>query len=299
MGAAVRIEGPAFDDPRFALLAKRLGIDKFSALGRMAKVWGYCTQAEAYWLPDVEFDVLFDIDGAADAAVESRLVERGEGENSGMVRVRGTRGRIEWKQKLRKNSKKGGAARKAKAKPDGSQKATQKEAKAEPELSPPSTTPSTTSYPHSPQGGGDHPGPIALDGEAALRQRERRALNKHRATAMRLWAMQDELRQPLGKNKLKPTAKRVARVAAVLEAGADEAEAERVLRHYAAEAKRTGNADWLNGETNWRPDNFDRALGMAADAPRETAENQGALASLFRGSDTPSFGDRDRVGDSR
>jgi hypothetical protein len=61
---------------------------------------------------------------------------------------------------------------------------------------------------------------------------------------------------------MKPTPERLAVVAERLEAGASEEECVLVLRHYAAEAKRS-DGRWFNGETNWRASNFTRALGQA------------------------------------
>lgn len=67
------------------------------------------------------------------------------------------------------------------------------------------------------------------------------------------------------------TAERLVPIAKRLEAGATPEECERVLRHYAREAAKRPKAKlkWFNGETNWRKDNFGRALGMAdASGPR-------------------------------
>lgn len=50
MGAAVRIESSAWSDSRFRLLARALGCDWHSAIGRMAAVWAECTDRETYHL---------------------------------------------------------------------------------------------------------------------------------------------------------------------------------------------------------------------------------------------------------
>ncbi len=95
---------------------------------------------------------------------------------------------------------------------------------------------------------------------ATLSAAKRQVLERWLVTATELWALQDELRQQLDPDlrPLKPTADRLHRVAAVLESGVDASDCAEVLRKYAAD----GDAQWFNGETNWRPANFDRALGM-------------------------------------
>lgn len=101
-----------------------------------------------------------------------------------------------------------------------------------------------------------------LAGFASLSARQRSLLERHLTVALRLWALQDKLRKELtGTRVLKPTAERLLRVAERLEAGATEADCEAVLRKYRADASK--NPQWFNGMTNWRPENFDRALGMA------------------------------------
>jgi hypothetical protein len=63
----------------------------------------------------------------------------------------------------------------------------------------------------------------------------------------------------------------LVRVAERLEAGASEEECEHVLRVYAAEAKKS-NGQWFNGQTNWRAENFARALGQPL-GPRMNQHN--------------------------
>jgi hypothetical protein len=106
----------------------------------------------------------------------------------------------------------------------------------------------------------------------ALSGTDRRLLRQHLAPAGRLWALQDQLRRELGGRALKPTAERLLRVAKRLDAGASESDCEAVLRRYRADAsKRPESAEWFNGETNWRPLNFDRTLGMASEGARQAA----------------------------
>lgn len=110
MAASVRIEDEAFSDPRYDVLAKLcLLADADHARGKMAVLWRQCTARGGYVLPaSIVVAVLGDL--GASALAESTL---GEVVSTG-VRICGTRGRIEWLKKLRKNAKKGGDAKAAK-----------------------------------------------------------------------------------------------------------------------------------------------------------------------------------------
>ena len=91
-------------------------------------------------------------------------------------------------------------------------------------------------------------------------------LAKHRAAAERLWQRQNELRREAipGSRMLAATDADLARIAERLEEGRSEDDCDHVLRVYASEARRNpGNAKWFNGQTNWRPENFARALGSS------------------------------------
>jgi hypothetical protein len=126
-----RVDDRARKDPRFAILGKRLGTTRFDALGRMGEVWAYCAEHKAYVVPAHIIDVVAEFDGFAEliCSPEVDLAEPSEGG----VRIRGTKGRIEWLEKLRKNAKKGGRARASqKASHLASQKVTQTPAKADP-----------------------------------------------------------------------------------------------------------------------------------------------------------------------
>jgi len=104
-----------------------------------------------------------------------------------------------------------------------------------------------------------------LAGLASLSRSKRRLLKKHGETALALWQTQNELRKKAcpGKRGLKATAAALVPVAEVLESGYSAEDCEAVLRHYAEEASKNGGGEWFNGETNWRPANFKRALGMS------------------------------------
>lgn len=138
--AAVRLDPEAFRDPRFRILGGLLKTNEYDAMGRLVFVWSYCTEKQTHYLTKDVIAGLTHSENFADFMVAADLAEH----FNEKIRVKGTKGRIEWLAKLRKNSRKGGAARKAKAKPegypDGSQKASQSEAKAKPEPSPLSLT---------------------------------------------------------------------------------------------------------------------------------------------------------------
>ena len=144
MTVAVRIEGEAFSDLRYSVLAKLCQLaDDDHARGKMARLWAHCTARASHTLPrEVVAAVL------GDSGPES-LVSAGLGEPSDDgIRIRGTRGRIEWLAKLRKNARKGGRAKAAKRQnigsPEGDPGACQTPASAHPEPFPlsPSLSPS-------------------------------------------------------------------------------------------------------------------------------------------------------------
>lgn len=130
--------------------------------------------------------------------------------------------------------------------------------------------------PYSPPTGGQleltNPEPSAetpfLPGEKDLRpERARKHLSEYRDEALRQFERQNILRAQVrkrlgqGAKDLKPTAERVAKIAERLAAGATAEECEYVLQVYAAEALKLGTTEHFNGMTNWRQENFNRALG--------------------------------------
>lgn len=96
-------------------------------------------------------------------------------------------------------------------------------------------------------------------------------LAKWREQADRLWALQETLRAKSlpGSRGLTANDERLARIADRLEAGASEADCAHVLHVYAADAKNPDQAQWFNGETHWRQENFERALGRSLAAMRQ------------------------------
>lgn len=103
MAVSVRIDDEAFSDARIDHLASLLNSNRYDALGRLACLWRQATQEGAYWLPEGFVKVIVD----PELLIESRLARR---EKNGIY-VCGSRGRIEWLNKLRENARKGGEAR--------------------------------------------------------------------------------------------------------------------------------------------------------------------------------------------
>lgn len=82
--------------------------------------------------------------------------------------------------------------------------------------------------------------------------------------AERVWAEQERLRSTVvaGSKGLKGTPDRLARICKLLTTGCSEQDCLDVLHAVAEQVTRDpSKAQWFNGETNWRPANFDRELG--------------------------------------
>lgn len=99
--AAVSVTGEAFSDIRYSRLAKAAGfVDARHARGVMLELWHQCLIEQTYVLSFDDVNHVIGCNGVA-ALVASNLGEIvGEG-----VRIKGTKGRIEWLDKLRKNKK--------------------------------------------------------------------------------------------------------------------------------------------------------------------------------------------------
>lgn len=103
--ARVNIETKAFTDARFSRLGKMIGSDKWAAIGRMTLVWNECQERGKCVLTREVIDHIHDdIDGLADMLVSCELARP---TNAGFY-ICGTKGRIEWLAKSRKNGTKGG-----------------------------------------------------------------------------------------------------------------------------------------------------------------------------------------------
>src|ERR1044071_8597123 len=101
MGASVRTEDGAFSDERFTDLARAAGLaDADHARGKMSRLWRQCTIENTYVLPR---ETIISVLG--DRGVEAIICARLGEETEGGIRIRCTRGRIEWLRKLRQNGK--------------------------------------------------------------------------------------------------------------------------------------------------------------------------------------------------
>lgn len=133
MAVSVRIEDEAFSDRRYGVLARILGLpDADCARGKMAAVWRQCTQQQTHILSgEMVREVLGE--NGPDALIISELGEVVDGG----IRICGTRGRIEWLARLRKNGKKGGRPRK----PNGNHLVSQNTDSGKPGVNPPAPAP--------------------------------------------------------------------------------------------------------------------------------------------------------------
>jgi hypothetical protein len=115
MTAPSRIEALAWGDLRFATLARLCGLgDADHALIKCAKIWSwqtdhYTPEAPTYVVSVDLVEAVLGTDGGAHL-VRARLAE----ETPDGLRMRGSKGRIEWLWKLRNASPKGGEATKRK-----------------------------------------------------------------------------------------------------------------------------------------------------------------------------------------
>jgi hypothetical protein len=115
------------------------------------------------------------------------------------------------------------------------------------------------------------PGPKKRGRKPKVAQEQKSALSIHRDVAERLWKLQGELRaQVPGLRILKLDDHKLAQVACRLAEGATEDDAKHVLQVYAADAKKNPDqAQWFNGVTNWRRENFERTLGKPIPQDRD------------------------------
>lgn len=104
--AAVRIENEAWGDSRYAKLARLCGLsDPRFALILCGAVWSYCTDKKTYIVDGPTINTIALIDGFADHMVTALLAEK---QKKGTYRIKGSKGRIEWLEKLKENAAKGG-----------------------------------------------------------------------------------------------------------------------------------------------------------------------------------------------
>lgn len=249
---SVRIEDDAFGDLRYDELAAACGLaDADHARGKMARLWRQCTAEKRYVLSRSVIESVLGPRGA-DALVLARL---GEIREDG-IRIKGTRGRIEWLEKLRKNGKKGGRPKKTKSEtkrfPSGFR-----------ELNPPALVPAPAlvlaqEEERTPPA---TPGPLALFGDDPPPAKPDPIAD--------LWAEQERLRAEVipGSRALDLTADRRKRIAGLLKSGHTAEALRSCLTAYADEIRNGGDSQWFNGESNWRPDNVARTLGRIGSRP--------------------------------
>jgi hypothetical protein len=125
----VNVDGKVWSDPRFEVLATLAGFaNRYEAVGRMARIWYYCTESGT---ESVSPHILGAILGL-DPDQVGEVLERAElGRIAGeRIRIRGCSGRTDWLAKRRAAAKAGGEANRrrlirsqkgAKRKPKGSQ----------------------------------------------------------------------------------------------------------------------------------------------------------------------------------
>lgn len=140
-------------------------------------------------------------------------------------------------------------------------------------------------------GGGDAPearqAPPAAPGRA---KRRTLAQSPHLPAAERLWALQERLRRELNPRTRALEASgprgamRLGRVIALLAAGWTEPELEQVVEAYAANARRDPAAlRYLDGTSNWRPDNVDTTWGKLGTPRAPPRANGPAVAAVVHG----------------
>tara|TARA_B100000029_G_scaffold119127_2_gene112242 strand:+ start:466 stop:1305 length:840 start_codon:yes stop_codon:yes gene_type:complete len=113
----VTVDASVDDDPRYDLLATLAGYHRDMVVGRMIKVWRWCTKNQKDVIPPEYLAVYLHLDPSKVAVI---MEECGLGEVTGDgIRIKGCKDRIYWLGRLRENASKGGKARAAAAKRAG------------------------------------------------------------------------------------------------------------------------------------------------------------------------------------
>ncbi len=289
----VTVEQEFWSDPRARRVARLMRWSIYETVGRFVSLWQVCTNLGVSELP---VDDLADAIGLLGDEALAAFLEAANHSDKPLVRlvkpgrylVAGADPRCLWRERHRltspEASRLGGEARAKSAKRDASGKFVP--ASIQPGWSSQTTSqnqpvqpPSYPSYPSSLREE-EPPQP----GKGVNKPKPAKRANKPTAQpdllVSQLWDLQNRLRQEAipGTRPLKPTAENLARVADRLAAGHDFQDCEHVLRVYAAEARAKPDArQWFNGESNWRRDNFARALGRVvpgAGGARERTEEE-------------------------
>lgn len=113
--ARISVEQKALTDPRFDLLAGLMKSNRYDALGRMLLVWHECQEQSSYCLPERLVGAIFANRDGASWLVESHLAEwsrKAKKGVEGILRIKGTEGRIEWlavkRERAKANGRRGG-----------------------------------------------------------------------------------------------------------------------------------------------------------------------------------------------
>lgn len=106
------IDDALLRDPRVTLLAKRLAVTRFDAIGRLLSVWAICYDRVATALPAEQIDAAAEVDGFAAHLVSAGLavsVSGGKGGGAGSVfRLMGVASRIEYLNRAKSSGREGG-----------------------------------------------------------------------------------------------------------------------------------------------------------------------------------------------
>ncbi len=106
------IDDALLRDPRVILLARRLAVSRFDAIGRLLSVWSICYDRVATSLPAEQIDAAAECDGFAAHLVSVGLaasVSGGKGGGAGSVfRLMGVASRIEYLNRAKSSGREGG-----------------------------------------------------------------------------------------------------------------------------------------------------------------------------------------------
>lgn len=124
---SVTIKKEAFTDPRIKSLAKELNLDFYSVIGRLACIWGYCTDREIKVLDEKTINIVADHENFCEFLKKNGLCEESD-KNPTLFYIKGAKKHTTWLAKKRKDSRKGGAStrRKWRATDGATAKATQR-----------------------------------------------------------------------------------------------------------------------------------------------------------------------------
>src|SRR5262245_40277329 len=110
--ARVNVDQKALSDPRFEVLGRLMGADRYAALGRMVYIWNECAERETQTLSFAIVEAIFGHPSATDWLITAELAANDYSTRmpvrANAVRIKGTHGRIEWLANRRREGKLGG-----------------------------------------------------------------------------------------------------------------------------------------------------------------------------------------------